>query len=123
MDDTLQAAADRPLRPAEVVAEFIALSVVESSYTPGLTLSVEIDGCTATLTDNGRGMRLVPDDGDDVPHAQRPAGPPQRIGPTDAEGTIIRLTTAERIDQDDVRQLIALIRLEVDSGDIAIRTG
>jgi DNA gyrase/topoisomerase IV subunit B len=84
MDAIGSAAADLPLGPAEVVAEFIALSVVESTYTPGLTLTVEIVGCTATLTDTGRGMQLAPDDGDDIPHAQRVLTSPYPISSASA---------------------------------------
>jgi DNA gyrase/topoisomerase IV subunit B len=60
-----------PLLPHEVVAEFIALSVVESEYTPGLEVSVNIDGHRAEIFDNGRGMQLRPDNGDHLSHAER----------------------------------------------------
>jgi DNA gyrase/topoisomerase IV subunit B len=59
------------LRPHEVVGEFLALSVVESSYSPGLRVSIMIDGCKARINDTGRGMQLRPDEGDDIPHSER----------------------------------------------------
>jgi hypothetical protein len=59
------------LLPHAVVGEFLALSAVESSYTPGLLVDVRVDGCHATIADTGRGMQLRPDQGDDISHSER----------------------------------------------------
>lgn len=59
------------LTPTQVVLEFIALSVVESTYSPGLEVSVDLWGNTVVIEDSGRGMQLAPDEGDTIPHAQR----------------------------------------------------
>lgn len=37
----------------------------------GMRISIELDGATGTLTDTGRGMRLTPDPGDTISHAER----------------------------------------------------
>jgi hypothetical protein len=59
------------MRPTQVVAEFIALSVVESTFRPGLRLTVKLSGPEALLIDTGRGMKIEPDEGDSMTHAQR----------------------------------------------------
>jgi hypothetical protein len=59
------------LRPDEVVSEFLALSVVESTYSPGLRVTVVIDRAHALISDSGRGMQLRPDAGDSLAHAER----------------------------------------------------
>ncbi len=59
------------LSPTEVTAEFIALSVVESTHSPDVSIYVTIEGSAATVSDTGRGMQLKPDPGDEIPHAQR----------------------------------------------------
>ncbi|WP_322094157.1 ATP-binding protein [Paraburkholderia bannensis] len=59
------------LSPAEVCAHLLALSVVEFSYSPGLTVALELDGANGRLADTGRGMRLTPDIGDTLSHAER----------------------------------------------------
>ena len=59
------------LTPNEVCAELLALSVVEHSYTPDLTIRVDLDGSRGRILDTGRGMRLKPDGGDKLSHAER----------------------------------------------------
>ncbi|WP_321882879.1 ATP-binding protein [Paraburkholderia bannensis] len=59
------------LSPAEVCAHLLALSVVEFSYSPDLTVALELDGANGRLADTGRGMRLTPDIGDTLSHAER----------------------------------------------------
>ncbi len=60
-----------PLTPNEVVAEWLALSVVESSHAPNTRIQLQVSGDTGTLIDSGRGIRLEPDPGDTVSHAER----------------------------------------------------
>jgi DNA gyrase/topoisomerase IV subunit B len=76
--------AARKLSPEGVCAELIALSVVEFSYTPSLKITVELGSRGGMISDTGRGMRLTPDGGDTLSHAERalttvypclPAGP------------------------------------------------
>ena len=62
---------DQLLQPHEAVAEFLALSVVESTYTPGLRVNVVLNGYAVTITDTGRGMQLRPDAGDVISHSER----------------------------------------------------
>jgi hypothetical protein len=59
------------LSPADVCAQLLALSVVEYSYTPGLRIVLELNDAGGKLTDTGRGMRLTPDKGDTLAHAER----------------------------------------------------
>lgn len=59
------------MEPHHVVAQVIALSVVEWSFDRRIPISVVIDDTNASVSDGGRGMGLVPDPGDDIPHAQR----------------------------------------------------
>ncbi|WP_321867644.1 ATP-binding protein [Paraburkholderia tropica] len=59
------------LSPAEVCAHLLALAVVEFSYTPNSTIALELDGTAGRLKDSGRGMRLTPDIGDTLGHAER----------------------------------------------------
>lgn len=59
------------MTPTQVVLEFVALSVVESTYSPGLEVSVDLWGNTVVIEDTGRGMKITPDDGDSISHAQR----------------------------------------------------
>lgn len=59
------------LSPADVCAHLLALSVVEFSYSPNLTITLELDGAQGRLADTGRGMRLTPDVGDTLSHAER----------------------------------------------------
>ncbi len=61
----------RLLTPTEVCAELLALSVVEFSHTPGIAIAVALRGAEGTTNDTGRGMKLAPDEGDDIPHAER----------------------------------------------------
>ncbi|MEQ5838002.1 hypothetical protein BWP39_09595 [Paraburkholderia acidicola] len=68
-DELLQIS--RQLSPADVCAELLALSVVEYSYSPESRITLELDGAAAKLTDTGRGMRLTPDRGDTLSHAER----------------------------------------------------
>jgi DNA gyrase/topoisomerase IV subunit B len=55
----------------DVCAELLALSVVEHSYTPGTRITLEVGNGSGRLTDTGRGMRLSPDRGDTIGHAER----------------------------------------------------
>ncbi len=66
----LRAEAGR-LTPVDVCAELIALAVVEHSHTPGLHITIRIDGHRAEITDTGRGMRMTPDASDTISHAER----------------------------------------------------
>ncbi|RKP48220.1 hypothetical protein [Trinickia fusca] len=59
------------LTPNQVCAELLALSVVEYSYTPSLAITVELNETGGKISDTGRGMNLIPDRGDTLPHAQR----------------------------------------------------
>lgn len=61
----------RQLSPADVCAQLLALCVVEYSYTPTLRIALELDDAEGKLTDTGRGMRLTPDKGDTLAHAER----------------------------------------------------
>ncbi len=69
LDQLCQAA--RLLSPDQVCAELLALSVVEHSFTPGLSIALEIDRSVGRIADTGRGMRLTPDPGDTLSHAER----------------------------------------------------
>jgi DNA gyrase/topoisomerase IV subunit B len=60
-----------PLEPAQIVAELVALSVVEYGYSPTMTIALTIDGDRCELSDTGRGMSLEPDPGDVISHAER----------------------------------------------------
>ncbi|MEM8974908.1 MAG: hypothetical protein AAGD43_22845 [Pseudomonadota bacterium] len=60
----------RQLTPNDVAAEILALSVVEHSYTADLVIRVKIGAKGASISDNGRGMRLYPDPGDTISHAE-----------------------------------------------------
>jgi DNA gyrase/topoisomerase IV subunit B len=60
-----------PLEPVQIVAELIALSVVEHSYTPATSITLSIDGAHCELVDTGRGMQPRPDVGDSISHAER----------------------------------------------------
>jgi hypothetical protein len=51
------------LSPNDICAEVLALSVVEYTYTPSLTLSVELGQTGGQLHDTGRGIMLLPDPG------------------------------------------------------------
>ncbi|NYH16746.1 hypothetical protein [Paraburkholderia bryophila] len=61
----------RQLSPADVCAQLLALSVVEYSYTPSSKITLELSDAEGKLTDTGRGMRLTPDKGDALAHAER----------------------------------------------------
>lgn len=73
------------LTPDEVVAELVALAVVEHSHTPGVAIEVHVDGATVTVTDTGRGMQLASDPGDDISHAQRALTSPYPCEPSSPE--------------------------------------
>jgi len=68
--DQLRRAA-RLLSRDQVCAELLALSVVEHSFTPNLSIAVALDGSAGRIADTGRGMRLTPDPGDTMSHAER----------------------------------------------------
>lgn len=69
-DDRLRREASL-LSPNGICAEVLALSVVEYTYTPSLTISVELGKTGGQLHDSGRGIMLTPDPGDTMSHAQR----------------------------------------------------
>lgn len=69
-DDRLRREASL-LSPNDICAEVLALSVVEYTYTPSLTISVELGQTGGQLHDSGRGIMLTPDPGDTMSHAQR----------------------------------------------------
>jgi DNA gyrase/topoisomerase IV subunit B len=60
-----------PLTSLQIVAELVALSVVEHSYSPDNTITISVDGARCEIVDTGRGMQLRPDPGDTVSHAER----------------------------------------------------
>ena len=68
-DDILQLS--RQLSGYDVCAEILALSVVEFSYTPESRIALNINDSGGVLRDTGRGMRLTPDRGDTLSHAER----------------------------------------------------
>lgn len=59
------------LSPTDVCAEILALSVVEYSCTPSVSIVVELHRSSGKLHDNGRGIGLLPDRGDTISHAER----------------------------------------------------
>ena len=59
------------MTPTQVVAELLALSVVEFSYASGVEISIVLGPRSATITDTGRGMKITPDPGDTISHAER----------------------------------------------------
>lgn len=61
----------RRLSPADVCAQLLALCVVEYSRAPGLSVVLTLNGTEGQLADTGRGMRLTPDLGDTISHAER----------------------------------------------------
>ena len=71
MNDADLAGLSLLLAPSDVVAEFLALSVVESTFTQGTTIKIELDGARGRIVDTGRGMNPFPDPGDTMSHVQR----------------------------------------------------
>jgi DNA gyrase/topoisomerase IV subunit B len=61
----------RSLTPSDVCAELLALSMVEYSYTPDVNVTITLDESGGSVYDTGRGMRIEPDKGDTLSHAQR----------------------------------------------------
>jgi DNA gyrase/topoisomerase IV subunit B len=59
------------LSPTDVCAEILALSIVEYSYTPSVSITVDLYRAGGKISDNGRGIGLVPDRGDTISHAER----------------------------------------------------
>jgi len=59
------------LSPTDVCAEILALSVVEYTHTPSLSITVELYRSGGKIHDSGRGVELVPDRGDTISHAER----------------------------------------------------
>jgi DNA gyrase/topoisomerase IV subunit B len=59
------------LSPNDVCAEILALSIVEYTYTPSLSITIDLDRSGGKLYDSGRGIALVPDRGDTISHAER----------------------------------------------------
>ncbi|HET7814959.1 MAG TPA: hypothetical protein VFL13_11350 [Candidatus Baltobacteraceae bacterium] len=69
-DDRLRREASK-LSPNDICAEILALSVVEYTYTPSLTISMELGQSGGQLRDSGRGITITPDLGDTMSHAER----------------------------------------------------
>jgi DNA gyrase/topoisomerase IV subunit B len=61
----------RQLAGHEVVAEILALSIVEFSRTRQSRIALSLGHSGGVLRDTGRGMRLTPDRGDTISHAER----------------------------------------------------
>jgi len=72
------------LDAADVVRELIALSVVEASFTQDVAITVRVHENTAILEDTGRGIRLEPDPGDTISHAERALTTIYPVRPADA---------------------------------------
>jgi DNA gyrase/topoisomerase IV subunit B len=70
VDDRLRHEASA-LSPDDICAEILALSVVEYTYTPSLSISVELGQSGGQIHDSGRGIMLTPDPGDTMSHAER----------------------------------------------------
>ncbi|MEM9564624.1 MAG: hypothetical protein AAGA93_18530, partial [Actinomycetota bacterium] len=73
------------LSPAEVVIELIALIVVEHTNTEDLSISVELGDRQVTISDTGRGMKITPDEGDTVSHAEKALTSIYPVLPTDPD--------------------------------------
>jgi DNA gyrase/topoisomerase IV subunit B len=72
MENVTLAPAPPRLSPTEVVAELLALSAVEFTHASDVTVTLGLDRAGAGFqADTGRGMRLTPDPGDTVSHAER----------------------------------------------------
>lgn len=69
-DDRLRREASA-LSPDDICAEILALSVVEHTYTPSLSISAELGLSGGRIHDTGRGIMLTPDPGDTMSHAER----------------------------------------------------
>ncbi|MCP5066506.1 MAG: hypothetical protein GY946_08055 [bacterium] len=63
--------ASHKLSPEAIVAELLALSIVEDSHTQEVAIRVGVAGRSGWIADTGRGMRLDPDEGDTMSHAER----------------------------------------------------
>ena len=61
----------RQLAGHEVVAEVLALSIVEFSRTRESRIALRLGHSEGVLRDTGRGMRMTPDRGDTISHAER----------------------------------------------------
>jgi DNA gyrase/topoisomerase IV subunit B len=79
LPDVLPEIYDRPVDPAptsspsptEVVGQLMAMSVIEHTNSHGLSIHMELGEQAATITDTGRGMKISPDDGESVSHAEK----------------------------------------------------
>lgn len=49
----------------------MAMSVIEHTNANGLSIDVELSEHSATITDTGRGMKISPDEGESVSHAEK----------------------------------------------------
>ena len=101
------------------------MSVVEHTNARGLTIRVELDGRKATISDNGRGMKISPDDGE--VWSQRytdgtPTGAARRIGTSADTGTTLRVDTGGPIDAAAIRTLAARLRSGVEGLDLSVTT-
>ncbi len=61
----------RKLTATDVLGEVLALSIVEFTMAPGVSISIELTSSGATVSDTGRGISLPPDAGDTLSHAER----------------------------------------------------
>jgi|SRR5579862_2382905 len=59
------------LSPNDICAEILALSVVEYTYAPSLSISAELGQSGGQIYDSGRGIMITPDPGDTMSHAER----------------------------------------------------
>jgi DNA gyrase/topoisomerase IV subunit B len=60
----------RLLSPNAVFAELLALSIAEFSYMRTLSIIVDLESSGAQICDSGRGIRLSPDPGETISHAE-----------------------------------------------------
>lgn len=97
MDPNLCRSLDE-LTPSDVVAELLALSIVEHTYTPNIAITIELDDTQGLLTDTGRGMRLTPDSGDTISHAERALTSIYPVVPTrrHVEAALVELIWGDR---------------------------
>ena len=58
------------LTPVKVCAELLALSIVEQVHCTGSEISVSLSKSGGCISDTGRGIRLEPDDGYSISHAE-----------------------------------------------------
>lgn len=59
------------ISPNQVCAEILALSIVELTYSQQASIEVTIGTREGQVVDTGRGIRMSPDDGQTISHAER----------------------------------------------------